>query len=123
MFINYPLGFTFYFAYYSGVLYSDSQLTIQRKATGSRGERKQKLSSVIRNDKKNKHNNIKTLRQKQQNPHLLKKKKKKVERKIQTYPHWYNCRRIWMASSYFLMAKEKFPFLKTWLPDSFNSSA
>lgn len=77
MFINYPLGFTFYFAYYSGVLYSDSQLTIQRKATGSRGERKQKLSSVIRNDKKNKHNNIKTLRQKQQNPHLLKKKKKK----------------------------------------------
>lgn len=52
-FINYPLGFTFYFSYYSGVLYSDSQLTIQRKATGSRGERKQKLSSVIRNDKKN----------------------------------------------------------------------
>lgn len=25
-------------------------------------------------------------------------------------PHWYNCRRTWMASSYFLMAKEKFPF-------------
>lgn len=63
-----------------------------------------------------------TRKHKQQSPRSLVGGGGRWKENPNTYPHWYNCRRIWTASSYFLMAKEKFPFLKSWLPESFNCS-